>query len=170
VPAQLGLDGSKVIAVVRPPPIGALYHRDENDRFDEVLTGLEQQADVAIVLLPRSREQSARYASRRVTIPAHAVDGTALLAGADLVVGGGGTMTREAALLGTPTYTVFMPELAAVDAELMRCGRIVDLRAPGTSPAAEKKRNDGPGLLQERGEAICATIVATVREAVSAGR
>jgi hypothetical protein len=166
--AQLGVDRSNVVAVLRPPPTGALYHRGENDRFEEVLTGLEQRQDVAIVLLPRSPEQRARYANRRVTIPAHPVDGTALLAAADLVVGGGGTMTREAALLGTPTYTVFMPELAAVDAELMRLERIVDLRQPGTAPIAVKKRGND-SLAQQRGEAICATVLATLRDAVSGG-
>ena len=31
-------------------------------------------------------------------------------------------MTRESALLGTPTYTVFLGELAAEDAELIRLG------------------------------------------------
>ncbi len=47
-------------------------------------------------------------------------------------------MTRESALLGTPTYTVFLGELAAVDAELIRLGRIVDLRASG-SPIVTRK-------------------------------
>ena len=43
-------------------------------------------------------------------------------------------------MLGTPTYTVFMPELAAVDAELIRRGRITDLREPGRFPRVEKKK------------------------------
>ena len=168
VTSQLDVDRSRILAVVRPPPTGALYHRGENDRFDDVLTGLEREPDVAIVLLPRNHEQADRYAGRRVTIPARAVDGTSLLAAADLVVGGGGTMTREAALLGTPTYTVFMPELAAVDEELMRLGRIVDLREPGSFPVAQKKPFGANDVLHAHGEALCTAIIATLREAVSA--
>ncbi len=168
VPRQLGIDGSCILAVLRPPPTGALYHRGENDRFDEVLTELESRQDVAIVLLPRNDEQANGYAGRRVTIPARPVDGVSLLASADLVVGGGGTMTREAALLGTPTYTVFMPELAAVDEELMRLGRIVDLRRPGSWPVAEKKPNGSVGVLHAHGAALRDTVAATLREAVSA--
>jgi predicted glycosyltransferase len=167
---QLGLDPKAVLAVLRPPPTGALYHRGENDRFDEVLLGLEGRGDVAIVLLPRTREQLERYSVRRVTVLERPVDGIRLLAAADLVVGGGGTMTREAALLGTPTYTVFMPKLAAVDAELIRLGRITDLREPGRIPTVEKKRESSRAVTRERGAAICAKVVATVEEVVSSGR
>ena len=61
-----------------------------------------------------------------------------------------------------------MPELAAVDEELMRLGRIVDLREPGTAPVAQKKRSGATGVLHAHGEALCTTIVATLREVLSA--
>jgi uncharacterized protein len=165
----LGVDHSAVVAVLRPPPDGALYHRGENSRFEEVLADLEHRSGVAVVVLPRSREQHERYGYRHVTIPEAPVDGTALLAAADLVIGGGGTMTREAALLGTPTYTVFMPELAAVDAELIRLGRITDLREPGRFPRVEKKQPRPQELGSERGAMLYATVVATLRAVNGAG-
>jgi predicted glycosyltransferase len=90
--------------------------------------------------LPRTEEQAARYRRSRVAIPERPVDGRVLLATVDLTIGAGGTMTRESALLGTPTYTVFLGELAAQDAELIRLGRIVDLRAEGALPAVERRR------------------------------
>jgi len=92
------------------------------------------------VLLPRTAEQAARYAQKGVEIPERPIDGRALLATVDFTIGAGGTMTRESALLGTPTYTVFLGKLAAVDAELIRLGRIVDLRDEGTLPAVERRR------------------------------
>ncbi len=61
-------------------------------------------------------------------MPSEPIDGLSLLAHADAVIGAGGTMNREAALLGTPTYTMFAGRLAAVDAELMRRGLLHDLR------------------------------------------
>ena len=165
----LGVDHSAVVAVLRPPPDGALYHRGENDRFEEVLTHVERRSGVEVVLLPRSREQHARYAGRRVTIPAVPVDGIALLAAADLVVGGGAPMTREAALLGTPSYTVFMPELAAVDAELIRLGRITDLREPGRLPRVERKPPRPDDLGRERGAMLYDTVAATLRAVSGSG-
>ncbi|HJU48615.1 MAG TPA: DUF354 domain-containing protein [Gaiellaceae bacterium] len=160
---DLGVDARRIVAVLRPPPEGALYHRGGNDRFETVLDHLEADEDVEIVLLPRGREQRERYAARRVHVPEKPVDGTALLAAADLVVGAGGTMTREAALLGTPTYTVFMPELAAVDVELMRRGAITDLRSDGL-PALEKRPQTVRQLDEGRADAIYETVAATLAD------
>jgi predicted glycosyltransferase len=127
---ELELDPEQVIVVFRPPPEGALYHPMVNHRFEQVLRSALSHDDVQIVLLPRTREQAERYRSRssRIRVPEHAVDARSLLALADLAIGGGGTMNRESALLGTPTYTVFAGTLAAVDVELIRRGRLGDLR------------------------------------------
>jgi hypothetical protein len=151
--ASLGLDPSRVTAVMRPPPEGALYHRQGSDRFDEVLAHVLGEG-AQVVLLPRDEAQAARYGRRAgVVVPPRALDGPALLATADLVVGGGGTMTREAALLGTPTYTVFAAELAAVDAELIRTGKLVDLRAAGV-PEVRPRAGGGTGASPEEPKSI----------------
>jgi uncharacterized protein len=137
---QLGLDRQKVIAVMRPPPEGALYHPMANERFEELVRLAAARGDVEAVVLARTAAQAARYRSDpRIRVPQKAVDGSSLLAAADLVIGGGGTMNRESAVLGTPTYTVFAGKLAAVDAELIRLGRMHDLRAEGVLPRFEKK-------------------------------
>ena len=60
--ADLGIRRDAIVAVLRPPPSGALYHRGGNDRFEDVLSFLEARDEVEIVLLPRSEEQRARYA------------------------------------------------------------------------------------------------------------
>jgi uncharacterized protein len=139
---DLQLDRGHVLAVFRPPPEGALYHRAGNERFDEVLRLAAGREDVRVVLLPRTREQGDRYrrVSVRIRIPRHAIDACSLLALADLTVGAGGTMTRESAILGTPTYTVFAGRLAAVDDHLIRSGRLVDLRAPSSRVPFEKRQ------------------------------
>jgi uncharacterized protein len=137
---ELRLDRERVIAVFRPAPEGALYHRMANERFEDVLRVALSRDSVQVVLLPRSAEQRTRYSARPgVLVPAHAVDGSSLLALADVAVGAGGTMNRESALLGTPTYTVFAGKLAAVDSELLRQGLLFDLRDPTSEPAFEKK-------------------------------
>ena len=47
-------------------------------------------------------------------------------------------MTREAALLGTPTSAVFVGRPGAADAALVRLGLLHDLRGPGL-PAFVKR-------------------------------
>jgi uncharacterized protein len=137
---ELELDRRSVIAVLRPPPEGALYHRKGNPRFEQLLQRASAD-DAQIVLLPRTREQFKRYQaiSKRVRVPERAIDALSLLALADLTIGAGGTMNRESAVLGTPTYTVFSGRLAAVDAELIRSGRLIDLRTDDDYPRFEKK-------------------------------
>lgn len=136
----LGLDGERVIAVLRPPPEGALYHRMANERFEQILRHACEQKDVQVVLLPRTAEQRSRYGERTgLRVPSGAIDGSSLLALADITIGAGGTMNRESAMLGTPTYTVFQGRLAAVDAELMRQNRLTDLRGSESMPRFEKK-------------------------------
>ncbi len=155
VARELGLDPEKVIAVFRPPPEGALYHRAANERFDELLELARRDPAVQVVLLPRTREQERRYRDLAgSTIPSSPVDGRSLLVCADLLVGGGGTMNRESALLGVPTYTVFRGRLAAVDAELIRMGRLRDLRSLDAGLSFEKKRPLERGALEEHAELI----------------
>ncbi|MEO7118905.1 MAG: DUF354 domain-containing protein, partial [Candidatus Limnocylindrales bacterium] len=70
-------------------------------------------------------EQAREFASATgVIVPARPVDGPSLVYAADLVISAGGTMNREAALLGTPTWTTFGGELGAVDRMLIDQGRM----------------------------------------------
>jgi hypothetical protein len=165
VVGRLGLDPDRVVAVLRPPPQGALYHRSANPRFEEILEALTAEAQVQVVLLPRTADQQHRYgALNDVLVPSGPVDGLSLLAGADLTVGAGGTMNRESALIGTPTYTIFAGRLSAVDTALVREGRMVDLRDHRGLPPLVKKDTQGrpERVGQGRARAILETVVQTV--------
>src|SRR5204862_426590 len=63
-----------------------------------------------------------------LVVPDRAVDAQSLIAAADAVVSAGGTMNREAVALGTPVYTTFSGRIGAVDEQLIRDGRLVQLR------------------------------------------
>ena len=161
--SELGLDASNVIAVMRPAPEGALYHRTGNERFDLLLGEAAAREDVQVVVLPRVSEQAEAYGRRSgVILPQRAVDGRSLLAHADLMIGAGGTMNREAALLGTPTYTVFAGRLAAVDSELMHRGLLRDLRDETSRPSFTKKPVRDPVAARERSEEILRVVIRTL--------
>jgi uncharacterized protein len=152
---ELGLDRGDVVAVMRPPPDGALYHRDGNSVFDDLVDRARAQEGVQIVVLPRMREQVERYRSLPgVVVPERPVDGSSLVGCADLMVGAGGTMNREASLLGTPTYTVFAGRLAALDQQLLDEGRLFDLRDGNATPVFEKRPEPATPVPEERRRAI----------------
>src|SRR5680860_1200629 len=116
---ELGLDALEPIAVVRTPPDASLYHRHQSPVFPRVLERLRDRAQTVVLpRTPRQREEIA--AIGRLIVPSHAIDAQSLIAHADLVVSGGGTMNREAVALGTPVFTTFEGRLGAVDEALLR--------------------------------------------------
>ena len=117
----------RTLVIARAPPSGALYHRSENDLFFDALRMLGSRRDVSCVVLTRRSEQrdAVRALERPgLLVPNHAVDARSLMYFADLVVGAGGTMTREAAVLGIPTATIYQGRPAAIELALERQGRI----------------------------------------------
>jgi predicted glycosyltransferase len=161
---ELGLDSEKVIVVMRPAPEGALYHRMANQYFDDLLDKVRRRSAIEVILLARGSADAGRYAALGgVIVPRRPIDALSLVACADLMIGGGGTMTRESALLGTPTYTVFMGRPAAVDAELMRLGLLNDLRAGGRTPFAKRSPLTRPVPEEGRRE-----VLDTIRKALTA--
>jgi hypothetical protein len=146
VPAALGLDGTAVGVVLRPPADVALYHRFENPLFDEILEHVGRRDDVRAVVLPRTPAQADRLRALdlpAVVVPEHAVDGASLVAGADVVVSAGGTMNREAAVLGTPVYTALAARLGGVDERLVAEGRLRPLAS--VSDIALERKPAGAG-------------------------
>ena len=121
------------------------------------------------VVLPRTLEQETLYrALDGAIVPERPVEARSLLAFADVAVGGGGTMNRESALLGTPTYTVFQGQLAAVDAALIEAGFLRDLRTEGTL-ALVKRSNPVAAISPDRREAILDLIVSELTEIARPG-
>jgi predicted glycosyltransferase len=136
---ELDVEDDVVLAVARPAAEGALYHRHRNEIFDQVLEHLVA-GGATVLLTPRNKPQAEAYARRGVRVLANAVDGRNLLAASDLVVGAGGTMTREAALLHVPTYSLFSGRPAAVDAALAGVTPLRYVREPGEIRSIEVKR------------------------------
>jgi predicted glycosyltransferase len=139
------LDPERVLVVIRTPPDVALYHRQGNPLFREVLERVGRDESAQVIVLPRTAEQ--RDATRALGLPSlqvpeQAVDGQSLVAAADLVVSAGGTMNREAVALGVPVYTTFSGRLGGVDELLIREGRLTPLRDP---QALELHKRAGDG-------------------------
>ena len=120
---KLGISGKDILVTVRPPASEALYHRFENELFDQLLERLVATPLVKVVLLPRNDSQRKAYSmhgNSNLILPATPMDGGNLIAHSDLVVSGGGTMNREAAALGIPAASIYLGEWAAIDQELVK--------------------------------------------------
>jgi predicted glycosyltransferase len=157
----------EVLVVARTPPSGALYHRGGNSLFEQIIDALGQQPGVHCVVLCRRPEQRQALLDlklRNLVLPERALDARSLLHAADLVIGAGGTMTREAALLGVPTVSVFAGPSPAVDRWLEGQGAMRRLRTLDEMPPLRRRPNEPrhPAELRARGEDLTRQFVATI--------
>jgi uncharacterized protein len=127
---------SPPLIVVRPPARQAHYHTELSEvLYRRLLSRLIEEArEAQVLLLPRYRQDeeelralAARFPHCRV--PDDVLDGRDLLVQASLVVSGGGTMVREAAVLGIPAASYFGGPVGGVDQALSRAGRLWLLRS-----------------------------------------
>jgi len=147
---QLGVDRELPLCVVRTAPSYALYlGGSENPLLLRLLRHVvEAEGAQAVVLArtPEQREDIRALGLERVIVPDRAVDGRSLVAFADALVSAGGTMNREAAVLGTPVWSIFEGKMGAVDELLAREGRLRFLK----DPQEVKIERKPPGRTEQR--------------------
>ena len=170
--AKLGIDPRpRILAVLRTPPTRAVYHSSSNPLFEASLRSLCVQPGVVCVVLTRHPEQIAAIDGLGLDnciVPRTAIDSRSLMYAADVMIGAGGTMTREATLMGIPTWTLFAGKTPAVDQWLERQGMLRRLtqaeQLDGLRPRLTRPRT--PEELRERGKLLADVLV---REIVTAG-
>ena len=143
---SLGAGPDTVLVVVRPPATMSAYHQFENALFHEMLEYIGTRQDVVAVVLPRTADQAAELTPKlpsNASVPAHILDAPSLIRSADLIVSAGGTMNREAAVLGTPAYTIFAGEQGAVDDDLIERGLLTRADKPEDIVFARKPHGAG---------------------------
>jgi predicted glycosyltransferase len=149
--AQLGIREDEILAVLRPPSRTAHYHDDRSTAIlDSVIRRLSGKPGLRTVWLKRDPgDAPPAWGADTLIVPDSSLDGPSLLAAADVAISGGGTMNREAALLGTPAYSIFTGARGKLDAELIRQGRLIQIGAPDEVERIDLRRkpaSDRPPL------------------------
>ena len=170
----VGRPNGTLVVVARTPPSRAAYHRFGNPLFVEALRAVDAHPSARTVVLARYPEQHAELAAlglRNCIVPREALDARSLMYAADLVIGAGGTMTREAALLGVPTVSVYAGAPPAVDRWLEGQGLLRRVSDAGELGPLRRRTAEPVPLeqLRRRAEALVDVFVETVVDA-AAGR
>lgn len=140
----------------RPEPWTAQYYNGGKNVIDSTLMALKDKLDINI--LPRSAEQAAYYRADRfrgISVVEKALDVEQIAPACDMFIGAGGTMTREMAVLGIPTISVYQDTLLDVDRYLLN--RNAFLHKPQLSAGEalayleESDRNPADQLLLDKG-------------------
>jgi len=120
--------------VARPAPVGASYLREENPSpsFERALIALvERIPRLKIYLFPREGFPISEKLRDHITLIRNPRDSLALVSGAVAFLGASGTMTREAALLGVPSISMFpSPREPCVTQLLIDKGLVIKLMEP----------------------------------------
>jgi hypothetical protein len=169
---KVGLDvRPRVLAVARTAPTRAVYHSSSNPLFESALRTICSGEGVVCVVLTRHPEQIASIEGLGLPnciVCRAAIDSRSLVYAADVMIGAGGTMTREAALMGIPTWTLFAGETPAVDLwledrgmlrRLTRAEQLADLTPRQARPRTPEELRAQGGRLE----------YIVVRETVAAG-
>jgi predicted glycosyltransferase len=126
----LEIEDDAILAVIRPPGMLGNYHDSRSETL--LMDAIEYFASFEnCVILITSRSQKDRdfinqnvKSKSKVIFLEKAVDGLQLVSTADIVLSGGGTMNREAALIGTKTYSIFTGKRPYLDEHLESHGRL----------------------------------------------
>ena len=176
---ELCLDPNQLIITVRPQANWAHYHDPQSETlFRALIETLRRQRDAQVIIVPRTQSQRAELVAQYHLAEApfkvleRAVDGLSLMWYSDAVFSGGGTMVREAALLGVNIYSTFAGKLGAADQQLASEGKLKLVRDPiELSQIVFSKRKATlqfkPGERSKTREFIYRQIVDFARENVS---
>jgi predicted glycosyltransferase len=177
-PAALpGARADLVQVLVRPPAEESHYYRSESGRVCRELLGhLAAREDAQVLFSPRYPRQRAyldelEWRTEPIVVPESAPF-LSLLKAADLVVASGGTMAREAAYLGIPSYSIFQGAIGGVDRYLAAQGRLVLLGSDGGFEQLRIERKPEPhplGTNPQLAGQLVETVLSRVRDRGRAG-
>lgn len=105
---------------IRPEPQTAQYYKGKINFLDELIIDL--QSIFKIIVLCRNDLQLLHYQQdkfSKITVPNKPIEFDEIIKECNLFIGAGGSMTREAAILGIPTISVYQDSLLKVDEYLI---------------------------------------------------
>lgn len=148
----------KINVVFRPEGRFTHYSSIKSKEMqDSLMKYFSKVKGLHIILLARDKIQETEiekiFLKERIeySIPRNILNGPQLMFHADLVIGGGGTMTREAGILETPSYSFFGGKLGHVDKYLVERNKLVLLESENDLKKIqfEKKRTQNPVIKKD---------------------
>lgn len=167
---KFNIKKDEIIVTLRPFSDTAHYLESSNENFQDYLVDkITSQENVKIIVLARTEWQKKKFRIKakrfsNIKVCEEVIDGPSLISLSDLVISGGGTMIREAAVLGVPAISFFHGKLGMVDQWLEAKGILTIIKDEKdlTKILPLKKRynpiiNPGNGVITSVIDAICNT-------------
>ncbi len=114
--SRYDLKKTEINIFIRPEPQTAQYYNGKKNFLDETILALQEKYNVTV--LTRDANQSSHYHQDKFAstcVPAQPLGFDFIASNCSLFIGAGGSMTRELAILGIPTISVYQDDLLEVD-------------------------------------------------------
>ena len=158
---NLNIDSQKILVTVRPSAMVGNYHDAMSEnillKIMEKLTGNNDVYPLIVSRTSEDRDLLQGNFGDRIHFLKKSVDGLQLIWNSDIFISGGGSMNREAALLGVPAYSIFTGRKPYLDEYLQKKGKLtfidkvekVDLLDISKREIADKYTNTNTDLSKE---------------------
>jgi predicted glycosyltransferase len=106
---------------IRPEPLTAQYYTGKLNFLDSFLVELKEKYSVTILVRDKTQlEHYLQYKFNGIDVPERPLSFEEVAVNCSLFIGAGGSMTREMAIMGIPTISVYQGELLDVDNFLIK--------------------------------------------------
>jgi hypothetical protein len=108
---------------IRPEPQTAQYYNGKKDFLDDTIIALQNKYN--IIILPRDKAQTEHYLQKKfsnIQVADKPIGFDEIAKECTIFIGAGGSMTRELAILGIPTISVYQDDLLDVDRYIISKG------------------------------------------------
>jgi len=160
---------NKVI-MFRPEPRTAQYYKGGTNFIDPLLVELKKQ--YSIIISPRDDLQKNHYKQKifsDIKVLEKPLNLIEIIQKCDLFIGAGGTMTREMAVSGIPTVSIYQDSLLDVDKYLIREGYLYYKKKPLKKDidnyiSSHANRDNLRDVLLHKGKMAEELIINTIKE------
>jgi predicted glycosyltransferase len=126
---EIGIDENEILIVIRPPSLVGNYSNKHSESLFIDAIKFISETKAKSMIISRTKEDRELInnlikGKKNIKFLEKVVNGLQLIYAADIFLSGGGTMNREAALLGTETYSIFKGRKPYLDEYLEKVGKM----------------------------------------------
>lgn len=119
---ELGIRKGRKIVIARSEPMLSAHNIHKSVLYGVLKGILKRRDDVDIVFIPRGGRDLGKFNKLDLFVPEESVDTLSLYSYANLMIGAGSCMNREASIGGCPTISICPDRMPAVDKLLIDKG------------------------------------------------
>lgn len=160
---KINVGGDRILVTIRPAAMSGNYHDSLSEeillKILERTTGMEGVYTLVVSRTEKDRSFLGKHFGDRINFLEGVVDGLQLIWSSDLFISGGGSMNRESALLGVPTYSIFTGRKPYLDEYLQDKGLLTFIDSLDKIDLLDISRRERPDRFEAENTGLVKKVV-----------